>query len=114
MTVLAAGTDLTVATLTVTRGDGSSYTTRITDSEVATDPLTQAAFVASSLVRVRPELTVAVTDNGAARHQHARRPYLLRLIGQKPCTCLKTYRMITTAYRSDRTGRPLVQNITDP
>ena len=103
-----------MATLTVTRGDGSSYTTRITDSEVATDPLAQAAAVASSLVRVRPEMTVAVTANDAARHQHARRPYLLRLMGQKPCTCPKTYRLVSQSYRVGGRARPFVQDITDP
>jgi hypothetical protein len=103
-----------VATLTVTRGDGTGYTTRITDSEVATDPLAQAAAVASALVRVRPEMTVSVTGNDAARHQHARRRDLFWFLGQKPCTCPKTYRLITTSYRSDGKGRPFVQDITDP
>lgn len=113
MTVLAAGSDQAVATLTNTRGDESSYTTRITDSEVATDPLAQTAAVASSLVRVRPEMTVAFTANDAARHQHARRRDLFWFLGQKPCTCPKTYRLINSSYRADGEGRPFVQDITD-
>jgi hypothetical protein len=103
-----------VVTLTVTRGDGTSYTTRITDSEIPTDPLAQAAAVASSLVRVRPEMTVSVTGNDAARLQHARRPDLFAFLGQKPCTCPKTYRLISSAYRAEVKPRPFVQDITDP
>ena len=119
MTAVAAGTvqagaEQAVVTLTVTRGDGTSYTTRITDSEVATDPLGQAAAVASSLVRVRPEMAVVVTGNAEARRQHARRRDLFAFLGQKPCTCPKTYRLIATSYRSDGKGRPFVQDITDP
>ncbi|MEX5236025.1 hypothetical protein [Kocuria arenosa] len=112
MTVLT--TEQAVVTLVVTRGDGTSYTTRITDSEVPTDPLAQAASVASSLVRVRPEMTVAVTANEAARHQHARRRDLFAFLGQKPCTCPKTFRLISSAYRADEKPRPFVQSITDP
>ena len=119
MTAVAAGTVQTgteqaVVTMTVTREDGTSYTTRITDSEVATNPLAQAAAVASSLVRVRPEMTVSVTGNAEARRQHARRRDLFAFLGQKPCTCPKTYRLIATSYRSDGKGRPFVQDITDP
>jgi hypothetical protein len=100
--------------VTVTRGDGTSYTTRITDGEVTTDPLAQAAAVVSALVRVRPEMTVSVTGNDAARHQRARRRDLFAFLGHKPCTCPKTYRLITTSFRSDGKGRPFVQDITDP
>ena len=103
-----------VVTMTVTREDGTSYTTRITDSEVATNPLAQAAAVASSLVRVRPEMTVSVTGNAEARRQHARRPDLFAFFGQKPCTCPKTYRLISSAYRADEKPRPFVQDIIDP
>lgn len=112
MTVLA--TDQAVVTLVVTRGDGTTCTTRITDAEVPTDPLAKAAAVASSLVRVRPELTVAVTGNHAARHQHARRRDLFWFLGQKPCTCPKTYRLIHSGYRADEKLRPFVQDVTDP
>ena len=112
MTVLT--TEQAVVTLTVTRGDGTSYTTRITDSEIPTDPLAQAASVASSLVRLRPEVTVAVMGNAAARRQHARRPDLFAFLGQKPCTCPKTYRLISSAYRAEEKSRPFVQDITDP
>lgn len=112
MTVLT--TEQAVVTLTVTRGDGTSYTTRITDSEVPTDLLAQAASVASSLVRLRPEMTVAVTASDAARRQHSRRPVLFAFLGQKPCTCPKTYRFISSAYRADEKPRPFVQDITDP
>ena len=129
MTAVAAGTvqagavqagavqdtvEQAVVTMTVTRGDGTSYTTRITDSEVPTDPLAQAASVALALVRLRPEMTVSVTGNDDARHQHARRRDLFAFLGQKPCTCPKTYRLIATSYRSDGKGRPFVQDITDP
>ena len=103
-----------VVTMTVTREDGTSYTTRITDSEVATNPLAQAAAVASSLVRVRPEMTVSVTGNAEARRQHARRRDLFAFLGQKPCTCPKTYRLISSAYRADEKPRPFVQDIIDP
>ena len=103
-----------VVTMTVTREDGTSYTTRITDSEVATNPLAQAAAVASSLVRVRPEMTVSVTGNAEARRQHARRRDLFAFLGQKPCTCPKTYRLISSAYRADEKPRPFVQDINDP
>ena len=103
-----------VVTMTVTREDGISYTTRITDSEVPTDPLAQAASVALALVRLRPEMTVSVTGNDDARHQHARRRDLFAFLGQKPCTCPKTYRLITTSYRSDGKGRPFLQDITAP
>ncbi|MEX5307582.1 hypothetical protein RF644_17695 [Kocuria sp. CPCC 205258] len=107
-------TEQDVATMTVTRGEGTSYTTRITDSEVSTNPLAQAAAVASSLVRVRPEMTVSVTGNAEARRQHARRRDLFAFLGQKPCTCPKTYRLISSAYRADEKPRPFVQDITDP
>ncbi|MEX5259217.1 hypothetical protein [Kocuria sp. CPCC 205263] len=102
-----------VVTMTVTRGDGTSYTTRITDSEVATNPLAQAAAVASSLVRVRPEMTVSVTGNAEARRQHARRRDPFWFLGQKPCTCPKTYRLLKSSYRSGEKPRPFVQDITD-
>lgn len=43
-------TEHAVTTITVTRGDGTTHTTQVADSEVATDPLAQAAAMASSLV----------------------------------------------------------------
>lgn len=107
-------TEQAVATIIVTRGDGATYTARLTDAEVATDPLAQAASFASSLVRVRPEMTVSVTGNDAARHQHARRQDTFWFLGQKPCTCPKTYRLINSNYRAGERGRPFVQDITDP
>ncbi|MGQ1798079.1 hypothetical protein ACT4S5_13215 [Kocuria oceani] len=103
-----------VVTLIITRGDGTTYSTQITDSEVATDPLAQAAAAASSLVRLCPEMTVAVTANEAARHQHARRRDTFWFLGQLPCTCPKTYRMINSNFRAGERGRPFVQDITDP
>jgi hypothetical protein len=76
-----------IVILTITRGDGKTSTTQITDRDVATDPLAQAAAAASSLVRLRPEVTVAVTANEAARHQHARTRDTFWFLGQLPCTC---------------------------
>jgi hypothetical protein len=103
-----------VATLVVTRGDGTGYATRVTDGEVATDALAQAVSVATSLVRLRPEVTVAVTGNAEARLQHARRRDQFWLLGQKPCTCPKTYPLVSQSYRAGEKARPLVQDITDP
>ncbi|GAA1747067.1 hypothetical protein [Kocuria aegyptia] len=70
--------------------------------------------MASSLVRVRPQLTVLVTGNDAARHQHACQLCLLRLIGRKPCTCPTTYRLMNQSCRVGDQARPFVQDITDP
>lgn len=112
MTTLPA--EQAVVTLTITGGDGNTSTTRITDSEVATDPLAQAAAAASALVRLRPEVTVEITANEAARHQHARRRDSFWFLGQKPCTCPKTYRLINSNYRAGDRGRPFVQDIADP
>ncbi|MFI7496773.1 hypothetical protein ACH9D2_18885 [Kocuria sp. M4R2S49] len=107
-------TERAVAVLTVTRGDGTTCTTQVADSEVATDPLAQAAAMASALVRLRPEMTVSITGNDPARHQHARRRDMFWFPGQKPCTCPKNYRLINSSYRSDEQGRPFVQDITGP
>lgn len=61
----ALATEQAVVTLTVTRGNGTTYSTTVGDAEVPTDPLSQARGLTVSLVRMLPEVTDAMEANSS-------------------------------------------------